>query len=266
MKRNSQLLLLSLYQPSHQPMAALPLNITRVAVPHLTGSGWRSLVFGLQHHGYLEVYQDSEAGKLARLTGPGHLLLSALFPALNERKAAQPDWSCIFCLSAPPQDPGFRYFRTQLEKLGAIPLQRGSYLVPTELPVAFLSECATLYPRSVVIGKVTEWVFGDFSQLLKQAHLLQDLNSLYSGVSSELSRLLGKNYAEILLMQQEKSVLSSIFDRLATGLQKDSGLVRYLFPNAPQPQKLVGEWQQLVAATDMSASPDVTSDGQSPTY
>ncbi len=245
MKSNSKAILLAFFRGDSQ-LVPLPVVAARLAVPTLSDSGWRSLLYGLAKHGYLDLLQNEDQ-RVGRVSSLGEQALKALFPALFSNQLAL-EWNCVFCLKAPRQDPGFRYFRAKILQYGGIPLQRGSYLLPGTIPKPFLDECALLYPSSVMIGKVSEWILGNSAKVFKEAFMLQDISGVYSGVSTEISRLLAKNNVEIQLIQRENKQVSSLFNRLMSAMTQDPGFVAQLLPNTPLPRQLITDWQSLAMA------------------
>ncbi|MBD3279487.1 MAG: hypothetical protein GF390_02120 [Candidatus Pacebacteria bacterium] len=244
MKITTQKLMLWLYPVATQNRWVEYADL-KFLLPDLSKSGRRSLVAWLKKKGWL-ITSQSDQGLLLSLTKTGQHQLVQKWPVLQDHwQDWQGEWSILLCLTAPKNDPGFRYLRDQLIQLKAINLTRGVYLYPNNFPTSLLDLVAKLYAQQVVIMRVNQWQWGDEQVILQQRLSLNDLARAYSGISKELKQLLMVKNKQKDLTDQLKKRLFRVFNRLVAAMEDDLGIVNHYFPRVEAPQQLLAYLQQL---------------------
>lgn len=253
MKVTTQKLLLALYTTTVQPLW-LGYEVIEFLLPEITPAGQRSLIAQLKQKSLLSVERQEHAptGRdktMVRATQQGQQAVKAQFPAFSELRGWEGDWTAIHFLSAPSQDPNFRYLRGLLLQRKAIPLNRGHYLYPGTLPEDILRTCQNLYTKEVFIVKLGENILGDLQTLFYPTYALSDISQNYSGISKEIIGLLRKKQPFIDLNDQQKKSIYLVFDRFFTALVQDPGITHFYYPQSPDPLTLLADFQELLTAS-----------------
>lgn len=189
--------------------------------------------------------EHSESGNLYSLTSLGLSLLFSHFPALKPSNGYL-EWTVVMFANPPAYDKQFRYLRSRLVQANFLPLTRGIYIsavsLPTDLEHLFLSN----YLNSVLVGQVSNWVFGDVWSTIEATNALSDTQKIYSGISKELSELLSAKQHSSSLSSQQKQHISSVFDRLLEILSTDSGIALPGSGKGTKPADLISSIQALI--------------------
>ncbi len=232
MKHTSKKLLLWLYSFDTQNKRRLPYSEVAWLLPELTEDGKQSLIRHLISERLLFTDELDGYSSLS-LSSHGRTQLQADFPAL--KRVDQPwqgDWYLIIFLSPPKTDKSFRYLRTQLVKNLCFQLSRGVYLhagvVSEELQKLFHDS----YRENLLMYKTANWQFGDEQIVIGQSNSLNDLISIFSGISKEVKELLIKKTNKKELSDQQKIRICSIYDRFVVAFEQDAGIIRYYHPTA----------------------------------
>ena len=90
-----------------------------------------------------------------------------------------------------------------------------------------------------------EWQFGDERSFILEKLALNDLQTLYSGVSSEIDGLLRSLRFDSHLNYSQKLHIFSVFDRLYSLIQKDNGVFHHYFPKQFTASELLARFQLL---------------------
>lgn len=257
MKDNAKKIMLLSYAPQTPQPLPITYQHLKLFLPHLTGSGLRSLVAALKRDGHIEVERVVDQ-TLIRLTNQGRQEVEAQFPFFRHQDAEDSQtaaasasdggisWATLIFLQAPPGDQQFRYLRSLLVKYRAISLIRGVYLYPFHFPPLVMDECRSRYSDSVVIGQLQKWSIGDDRAIaINHFHVL-DLIQSYSGISKDIDRLIERKKLFRELNHQEKNLLCSLFDRWYSNIQEDYGLIHYYFPHVSDGPELLNRLQSLL--------------------
>lgn len=218
-----------------------------LAVPDLSASGTRSIIKRLADQNLVRVERLGSTVTLS-LTEHGRDALTSHFPALSAaRRSWKGEWSCLVFREAPHSDPQFRYLRSLCLQHGSFSLARAVYLFPGQvLPEPLLLSLRELYREAAYSFELARWQFGDERTVITAQYALVDIAEVYSGVSKEIDQLLSAFDAEKGLTDTQKITASSVFDRLATAIQADPGLVHYYFPQVNTPWSLLDQLRSLV--------------------
>jgi DNA-binding transcriptional regulator PaaX len=233
MKHSTRKLLFTLCRPLQKEPLYIPVEACREMLPQLSDAGARSLLNLLKKQQLIAV--DSLLSEsLVRLTDAGFHALRQELPVLAFSQSKwDGTWSALVFKEAPEYDKQFRYLRDFLLKKGALSLSRGVYVYPGEWPETVMSECRERYLTAVTIFTINEWILGDDRSLIIEKYALLDVAKAYSGISSEIDRLISKNKAYRDLNHQEKKHFLSLIDRLYYTAVDDYGLLPYYFPQVP---------------------------------
>jgi len=246
MKKNSQILLLSLFTEGLKQPLSLSVAQLRKLVPDLSDSGFRSLLHVLEKK-LLISSERAQGKKRYYLTNDGKNALVGLFPSLNPSwHDWDGSWVCLVFLQAPKSDLQFRYLRSLLLEHRAVALSRGVYLYPRQLPAVVLESLQRLYIGAVLCFGVAEWQFGTERPIVVEKYTLESLIDIYSGVSKEARQLLGDENGSSRLTVQQKSRIPSLFDRLLSALTIDVGFSSYYFPGSPRGSEVLIIIQRLL--------------------
>ncbi len=201
-----------------------------VILPELSEDGRQSLVRLLEKNRLL--HTDQLTGELnLTLSSYGKSQLEALFPLLKrELDPWQGDWQMILFLEPPQSDPSFRYLRSLLLKELCFALKRGVYLFPGQVTERVTDILNKTYRDSVVVIKYDTWSFGDELKIIGQKANLHSMADIYSGISTELKKLLTKRLSCKTLTNQQKKAIYSVYDRLFINFSEDIGLIDHYFP------------------------------------
>ncbi len=243
MKKTAQKLLLALY-PTDTKAVWLDYDVLSFLTPEITAAGRRSLVAQVQKKSLVHV-EHLQRTKF-RITQQGQHEIQAYFPALLGKEGWQGEWTFILFLSAPQQDPSFRYLRTLLLQRGAVIITRGGYVYPGLLPQEVLSLCQELYRDEVVITLLGKMIQGDIMALISHTYSLSDMFQTYSGISRETSSLIRRKQPLSELNNQQKDLIYTAFDRFFTALEQDPGILRYYYPDSPDPLSILNDFQDLL--------------------
>lgn len=246
MKKNSQILLLSLFSEGGRQPLSLTVSQLRRLVPELSDSGFRSLLHVLEKKQMISSERD-QGKRRFYLTNDGKNALVRLFPSLDPSwQSWNGSWVCLVFLQAPKSDLQFRYLRSLLVEHRAVALSRGVYLYPRQLPAIVLESLQRLYIGSVLCFSVAEWQFGTERPIVVEKYTLESLIDIYSGVSKEAKQLLGDENVSSRLTVQQKSRIASLFDRLLSALTSDLGFMNYYFPGSTRGSEVLILVQRLL--------------------
>ncbi len=243
MKTTSKKILFFLSRPHHRELLLLRPDQLQRLVPELSDSGFRSLLSVLKKQRLIVAEQIGDKTWL-RLSDAGVQALRQELPVLEVSLSPwQGSWSCLVFTEAPASDKQFRFLRELLLKKRAIPLSRGVYLYPGEYPESVLTECRQRYRTHVTIFSVAEWLLGDDRQLIIEKYALLDVAQTYSGISTEIDRLINKENRYESMSDPQKKHFLSLFNRLYASAVEDSGLLTYYFPQIPTAWNLLSRLQ-----------------------
>ena len=243
MKDNSKKILLFLYSGNNEERWLTSSGI-RVILPDLTDAGYKSLLFLLEKKQFLKVDKTTEEF-LYSLSSYGKSFLEDKFPALLAKSDKEQEaWKIIIFLDSPKTDKNFRYLRSFLSKNKAISLTRGVFLYPGNLSELIKKELESSYRNAVVVMELGNWLIGDEFTIMGQKAGLDDLFSLYSGISKELESLIiilsEKNSAS----DGQKKQLFSVFNRFVEAISADNTLLFYYFPQVETALTLLQKLQK----------------------
>lgn len=245
MKNTTRKLLFALCRPEQKEPLYIPSFLCRELLPQLSDAGARSLFSLLKKQQYIAV-DTLLSENLVRLTDGGMQALKQEMPVLGFSQSKwDGTWSALVFKDAPEQDKQFRYLREFLLKKGALSLSRGVYVYPGDWPESVITECRDRYLRAVTVFTIKEWIMGDDRSLIIEKYALLDVAQAYSGISSEIDRLISKNKAYTELNNQDKKHFLSLFDRLYHTAVDDYGLLPYYFPQVPTLWQLSSRLQRI---------------------
>ncbi len=212
-----------------------------ILLSDLTEAGRQSLLRLLENKDLL--FTDKLRGQLnASISSYGQSQLEAQFPVLKQATNPwQGTWSMIVFLESPPADDSFRYLRSLLLKEHCFALKRGVYLHPGQLSVHVMELLQTTYRNAVIIVQFDNWEFGDDRKIIGQKTNLMGLVDIYSGISTELNNMLNKKLSCKTLTSQQKKAIYSVYHRLVSNLETDSGIVNYYFPQVEDGLQLLNK-------------------------
>lgn len=214
--------------------------------PHLTDSGYRSLLHVLKEQGYVDI--ESVVGNTTvRLTDRGRRLVSSRFPALSaSMQSWRGDWISIVFLEAPSGDAQFRYLRSTLvNDHQALQVSRGVYFMPTPQFEQVRSLCEQQYSSNVLVSAVGDWMIGDERQIIRSHFQLEELIKSYSGISSNISSLLSSSAKQKNSTDQYKKQFFTVYDGLFDLLSNDNGIIHFYFPQVAKATDLVAKMQSI---------------------
>lgn len=245
MKENTKRTLVWLYKAGEVVPTFTKTQIS-IAAPALTSAGLASLLYLLEKRQLVESYQLSGT-TLYRLTHYGNRLVESQIPALStDRHQWNGQWTVVVGIKAPKSDQNFRYLREQLVSMQLISLTRGVFLYPGEkLPTNLQHTIETLYPHAVAVLSATQWQWGDVMAIIGHKIDITSLVGSYSGISSEVNRLIATNKTKKEIDHQSKIEIVSLFDRLYANLQIDFGLGKHFFPQEKFGRELLADIQLL---------------------
>jgi len=245
-KTQSQRLLLLLFPGDTRETSFVSFASAQSLFPQLTPAGFRSLVSHLQAKGLLHHERVGTRSQLY-LSELGKTTLFSLFPAIDPARLKWTgSWACLVFQVAPKSDKQFRYLRRALVEIRAVQLTRGVYLYPGKFPPSFIEQCHRLYTGSISIFTVGTLQFGSFRPIVIEKEEMKTLQELYSGISSELTSLLGHLSDTALLTDQQKERFDSLFDRLLSVLRTDDGLGSYFFPEETWGEQVLQKFRAIV--------------------
>lgn len=221
-------------------------QILELLLPDLSPAGRRSLISYCQKNSWVQSNLINGKRHLY-LTAHGRRELELHFPLFSE-KADQwnGEWYLVVFLTAPKLDPQFRYLRNYLLDKRATALTRGNYLLPSFLAVDLVEEIHRSYRTQVMMVSIKKWIFGDERSFALDNYSLLDVHQSYSGVSNELEQLLSKKIIFSSASDQEKKDIFSVFDRLATLISGDVGLLQHYFPDIARGRELLDSFFKLI--------------------
>lgn len=244
MKQNAQRMLSWLYPPEKTSRWISTAEL-RLVAPDLTRGGLQSILGYLQSRKRI-VLERIAGEQSASITTHGMRALEEQLPALSLKKRQwKGNWQGVFFLEAPRGDKNFRFLRRILTNVYAIPLARGMYLYPGELPEKVIFELRSTYVGSVLVVEFSEWVFGDEQEIIGSALQLGDLQDSYSSISREIDSLLSLDESLISFTDQRKVQFSSIFSRLYHNLENDFGVQKAYFPQVDSGVDLLFNFQKI---------------------
>lgn len=245
MKENAKKTLFFLYVKPTKPYFFASIELLKAIVSDLSPSGHRSLITLLVKRGW--VSGETLLGETKyRITTAGINALKTALPVFNNSYLHwQGTWAAMVFKEAPPGDKQFRYLRTLLVKYQSVPLARGVYLYPDVFPSQIMTEVENRYSKAVSVFQIGTWISDDERQIAIQHYGLSDLLQTYSGISSEVKRLINRKNPDKDLNHQEKQQLSSLFDRLYEMIGEDTGLLTYYFPQVESGLSVLAQIQDF---------------------
>lgn len=245
MKKNTKKLLFLLHTPE-EDLTKLPLKLVREVFAHLSDGGFRSWIFHLKGEGLVFVEQRPE-DQYAYLTSKGQRAVRQLFPCLNPQwDQWDGSWQLLLFLKAPKGDRQFRYLRQLLLTERAMPLSRGSYLLPMTCSERVMHECQMRYADAVAIGTVKNWLYGLEDPVIVSYYDLNAKALLYSSIGKDIMQLLTQIGAKKRLINTQKKQLLSQLDRLFECALDDPGFLRKYFPEVEDARALLPKVHQLL--------------------
>jgi len=245
MKANAKKILLFLYVKENEQYFFASKSLLKIPVPGLSESGQRSLLTLLKTRGFITLENIGDEPQY-RITVAGSKALKTALPVLMRSQLEwSRTWSCLVFKEAPIGDLQFRYLRKLLVKHQSVALSRGVYLYPDAFPAQILSEVDVRYSKSVSLFEIGKWLTDDERQIAISQYGLLDLIQNYSGISSEIERLIDKKKSNKGLNHQEKIYISSFFNRLYEIMSEDMGLLRYYFPQVKSGVEILITFQKL---------------------
>lgn len=239
LKPNTYKLFTFLYSPDTE-FFANNLQLKNI-LPDLSDPGRRSLLSYLINQGLVS---SERRGTQAwfRLTHDGERQLEEIFPCFQ---TSMRQWSgdlvLLVFLEPPKGDQEFRYLRNFLVNHWSTAISRGIYLWPQAMFDQYQRQLEPMYRKSWLVIKNGEWLVGDRRSFLQQHFAIDDLVTSYSGISKEIVQLLKLKKTVSSFSDQQKMTLYSVFHRLYSLIQKDSGLHFYYFPQVADPLKLLNQ-------------------------
>jgi len=227
LKPNTSRLLLFLTIDTWMEMNSQTLEML---LPDLTKSGIRSLLTYCQNMSWIKI-DVLDGKKRVYLTNYGKKELELQFPVFSLKVDQwQGEWELVMFLTPPKTDPQFRFLRNYLLARQGCAISRGNYLIPSYMAGQLVEDVYQSYRKSVMIFSIKKWVFGDEKTYLSDHYHLSDLADSYSGASNEINELLNKKNEGSFANDQQKKSFFSVFNRLVSTIQKDSGMLHYYFP------------------------------------
>jgi DNA-binding transcriptional regulator PaaX len=237
LKPNTYKLFTFLYSPDTEFFATSQ-QIQKI-LPELSESGRRSLLSYLTKQNLIS---SEKRGTQAwfRLTHDGERQLEEVFPAFQ---TAMRQWNgdlvLVVFLDPPKGDGEFRYLRNFLVSHWSTAVSRGIYIWPQAMFEQYQRQLEPIYRSSLLVIKNGDWIMGDQRSFLQRHFAINDLVISYSGISKEIVQLLKLKKTVSSFSDQQKLTLYSVFHRLYSLIQKDSGLHFYYFPQVVDPLKLL---------------------------
>lgn len=246
MKENAQRILSWLYAANTSTRWVPVIELSLIS-PGLSEGGLRSVVQYLSERKRVVTEQVGNDLSVS-LTGHGMKALTDQIPVFSSsRQQWQGTWQGVFFLQAPKGDKHFRYLRRLLLAEHALPVTRGIFLYPGELPERVVFELGNSYEGAVLTAEIKEWTFGDEREVISQNAQLGDLASSYSSISKEIDSLLALEIPLKSFNDQAKLRFSSVFDRLFWALKNDYGIFHYYFPQVEGGLELLARLQSLTS-------------------
>lgn len=246
-KRNTQIILLTLFSAEQASTPLVPLPKLRNLSGNLTESGFRSLLLFLEKKHFIFREKVLSTSSYS-LTEEGRRELITLFPALDSKwQAWQGKWSILVFLKAPINDNHFRYLRELLLVEKTMVLSRGIYLVPGDPSSRLLKELENSYRGAVSLFSIDKAFFGWDRQSIVSYYDLTSIVEAYSGISNEISLLLDKINYEKGLTNQQKNMFIKINNRFISSLQGDPGIVHYYFPGLPGARQILSQLNKIIS-------------------
>jgi len=244
MKENAQRILSWLYPPGKTARWVKTAELAMIA-PDLTPGGLQSTLSFLQAKKRIRL-EKVENQPLASVTTHGMRALEGQIPVfLPARREWKGQWQGVFFLEAPKQDNHFRFLRRILLNNHALPVTRGMFLYPGELPDRISFELHNTYEGCVMVVQLKDWLFGEEQEIIGSSLGLTDLAETYSGISKEIDSLLTEEVSLIVFTDQAKLRFFSVFDRLYSALKLDYGLQHFYFPQVPNGVDLLFQLQNI---------------------
>ncbi len=232
--------------PAHHKNFSLNYQQIELLLNDLSPGGRRSLLHHLEKEGYI-LRENLLGQSWITITGQGKRQCKRLFPAFSDHwQAWQGEWELLVFLSAPKNDPQFRYLRNLLLEERAVFLSRGVYAVPGKLSEKVLAVVESLYQRAVAVFAISEWKFGSEQEIVIEQLGLTDIIEAYSGISREIRELLENCDKNVRLTNQQKLLFIPVFDRFWENVTMDTGFARYYVPNAPTAADMLSQLQKLL--------------------
>ena len=226
LKTNSKKILTWIYSKGEKVVFLDRKNVNRI-VGNLSQAGQRALLYHLvsqeliaeQRLGSELGYYITERGR--RTIEEEMLVLSPQWAAWNG------SWLLIGMLEAPKFDKNFQNLRRRLVEGGALPLGRGMYLWPSCLLVEAEKLLNKKYSSFVWLFRVEEILNDKAGKTIAEKLDLQAWVEDYSGISRDISKLLGKRRAKKRLTDREIVEIYKLYDRLFFVGERERGLISY---------------------------------------
>ncbi len=213
-------------------------------------TSWRSLVSHLVTQGVIEQMVSTQ-GRVLSLSLKGMRLCDEHFPALSaDWQQWNGEWLNLVFIRPPKTDLQFRYLRSFLLQLKALPVSRGNYLVPILYQPELLRLIQSSYENSVVIFRAGEWSHGSIRQLTASYFQFADQLAALSGISKEIESLLIEISKDRGRQNQHKQRFATVFNRFWDVLGDDPGFLNHFVPTAPAARSLLTKLQSVFDAFD----------------
>ncbi len=241
MKLSSKKVLLWLHPLFDRERRRVPFVQIELITPELTEAGRNSLVRHLESKQLLFTDELDDWTSLT-ISSHGQAEIESVFAPL--RRLSEPwegDWWQVLFLQAPSGDRNFRYLRTLLLEEDCFALKRGVYLHPGKLSEKLAGNLHNSYRQSVIVIECGQWQFGDEQNVIGQKAGLDDLLSIYSGISTELKDLLTKISNKKHLNVRQKTQIASIFERIVTTMEQDIDILPHYYPQTKTALQLLSD-------------------------
>ncbi len=247
MKKNTQKILLSLYSEIGTLKYRVPTSNLECVVPELSAGGFRSLLHVLKKQGVI-TSQRVLGVTTVSITQYGMTLLESEFPALSSKwDEWTGQWSCLVFMESPFFDKQFRYLRKLLLSEGALAISRGVYISPGGFSDVVIKECKASYFSSVLIFSVADWKIAADSSFIIEKYGLLDIAENYSGISSDVTRLLKNTLDKKGLTDRQKENIHLVYDRLIDILLEDPGFCTFYFREVESIKTLLSRLNSVIA-------------------
>ena len=121
------------------------------------------------------------------------------------------------------------------------------YLAPGSFSEVVLKECHVSYLANVLLFRIQSWKIGTQASFVIDKYGLVDLVETYSGISSEVSRLIEIVGREKRLIYKHKKDISLVYDRVMSVLLEDPGFCSFYFAEVPKPTSIVSNLHSLIS-------------------
>jgi hypothetical protein len=240
MKINSRKLLLFLYDRDNH----IWVNYSQLDYiwQNLSETGKRSLLSLLIKKGYL-INETIEGRSSFTLSLNGKRWCEETYPGLSLEKSDQ--WFACILANPPQSDPYFRVLKLKIAKHNFIQINPTVFLFNGQLPFALLKEIELKYINSVLVFALQTLLVGDNYLLLNENLGISDLKRTYSGISSEIKKLISKKNSFSILNHQSNIAIFSVFERIFETLEKDRGQMKFALGTFLSGGEVLAKFHQL---------------------